>query len=233
MDDFDVASLAAYLHLMPAQIAKLAERGKIPGRRVGGEWVFSRPEIHHWLEERIGVSDDDELATMETNLERADQSGVDLELSDLLLSESIAIPLQARTRKKVITAMCELAASTGMLWDPTKMSEAVTAREELQSTALDIGVALLHPRRPQSSILAQTVIALGITATGIPFGGAHGQLTDVFFLIASTSDQEHLRVLARLARVINDPDWLAELRSAEDPKAARKLVVDRDIELSS
>lgn len=233
MDDFDVASLAAYLHMMPAQISKLAERGKIPGRRVGGEWVFSRPEIHHWLEERIGVSDDEELATMETNLERADQSGTELELAEFLLPEGIEIPLQARTRKKVITAMCELAAATGMLWDPAKMSEAVTAREDLQSTALDIGVALLHPRRPQSSILAQAVITLGITATGIPFGGAHGQLTDVFFLIASTSDQEHLRVLARLARVINDPEWLAELRAAEDPKAARKLIVDRDIELSS
>lgn len=233
MDDFDVASLAAYLHLMPAQISKLAERGKIPGRRVGGEWVFSRPEIHHWLEERIGVSDDEELATMETNLERADQSGIELELAEYLLPEGIEIPLQARTRKKVITAMCDLAALTGMLWDPAKMSEAVTAREDLQSTALDIGVALLHPRRPQSSILAQAVITLGITATGIPFGGAHGQLTDVFFLIASTSDQEHLRVLARLARVINDSEWLAELRAAEDPKAARKLIVDRDIELSS
>ncbi|QDS98619.1 PTS sugar transporter subunit IIA [Adhaeretor mobilis] len=232
MEDFDLASLAAYLHQMPAQIARLAERGKLPGRRVGGEWVFSRPEIHHWLEDRIGVSDDEELAGIETNLERADKTGVEVTLGELLPLEAIAIPLQARTRRKVITAMCNLAADTGMLWDPEKMAEAVTARENLQSTALDIGVALLHPRRPQASILSQAVVSLGITAAGIPFGGSHGQLTDVFFLLGSTSDQEHLRLLARLSRVISDPDLLAELRAADDPQKARRLITDRDLQLS-
>ena len=56
--DFDIDGLAAYLHMMPADIAKLADRGKLPGRRVGGAWRFSRAEVHHWLEERIGLSDD-------------------------------------------------------------------------------------------------------------------------------------------------------------------------------
>ena len=35
-EDFDIDRLAAYLHIMPAAVLKLAERGKIPGRRVGG-----------------------------------------------------------------------------------------------------------------------------------------------------------------------------------------------------
>ncbi len=228
-DDFDLASLAAYLHMMPAQVSRLVERGKLPGRRVGGEWRFSRPEINQWLEERIGVSDDDELAAMESTLERADASGAgDMLLADLLPLESVAVPLAARTRTSVIAAMCERAAATGRLWDAPKMAQAVAARESMASTALDFGVALLHPRRPQSSILAQAVLALGITSQGIPFGGQGGGLTDVFFLIAATSDHEHLRILARLSRLINDPQWLAELRAAHDAKAARQLVLDRD-----
>ena len=52
-DDFDIESLAAYLHLATTQVAKLADRGKLPGRRIGGTWRFSRAEVHHWLEERI------------------------------------------------------------------------------------------------------------------------------------------------------------------------------------
>ena len=60
-EDFDIDRLAAYLHMMPAAVVKLAERGKLPGRRVGGEWRFSAAEIHHWLEDRIGLSDDDAL----------------------------------------------------------------------------------------------------------------------------------------------------------------------------
>jgi PTS system nitrogen regulatory IIA component len=231
-DDFDVAGLAAYLHMMPAQISRLVERGQLPGRRIGGTWRFSRPEISQWLEHRIGLSDDDELALMETNLERADRTGEgDVDLAELLRPEAVAKPLQARTRGSVISAMCQLAAETGLLWDAPKMAEAVTAREAMASTALDHGVALLHPRRPQGSILGQAIIALGVTSQGIPFGGSRGALTDVFFLLAATSDHEHLRILARVSRIVNDLEWMAMLRAAPDAATARQLVLDRDSEI--
>ena len=64
-EDFDIDRLAAYLHMMPAAVQKLAERGKLPGRRIGGDWRFSAAEIHHWLEDRIGLSDDEALVHME------------------------------------------------------------------------------------------------------------------------------------------------------------------------
>ncbi len=217
--------------MLPAQISKLANRDKIPARRIGGQWRFSRAEIHHWLEERIGLSDANELAKMETNLERTDTSNLgEVSIAALLPVETIAIPLAARTRGSVISAMSELAATTGMLWDPGKMAEAVTAREAMHPTALDIGVALLHPRRPQSSILGEAVMALGITGHGLPFGGAGG-LTDVFFLIAATDDNEHLRLLARISRMISEPNWLAELRAANDSQDAHRLITARDAEL--
>jgi PTS system nitrogen regulatory IIA component len=210
-------------------VQRLVERGQLPGRRIAGAWRFSRPEISHWLEERIGLSDDGELAAMEVTLERADRSGAgDVNLAELLALDAIAVPLQARTRTSVIAAMCELAAETGMLWDAAKMADAVSTRESMAPTALDNGVALLHPRRPQSSILAQAVVALGVTSQGIPFGATRGGLTDVFFLLAATSDHEHLRLLARISRIVNDADWLAQLRESPDAAAARRLVLERD-----
>jgi PTS system nitrogen regulatory IIA component len=123
--------------------------------------------------------------------------------------------------------MTELAARTHLLWDAEKMAEAVRAREEMHSTALDNGVALLHPRRPMPAILAEAVLALGITPGGIPFG-SDGRLTDIFFLICSTSDHEHLRILARLSRVINDQDFLAAMRAVESAAALHRLVRDRE-----
>jgi PTS system nitrogen regulatory IIA component len=229
-DDFDIERLAAYLHMMPDAVVKLAERGKLPGRRVGGEWRFSAPEIHHWLEDRIGLSDDEALVAMEGALDRAsgEVSLDQVSIADLLKREAIAVPLDARTRSSVIVKMSELAARTHLLWDTEKMADAVRAREEMHSTALDNGVALLHPRRPMPAILAEAVLALGITSGGIPFGSG-GSLTDIFFLICSTSDHEHLRILARLSRVINDQEFLAELRNAEDADAAHGLIQQRDV----
>jgi PTS system nitrogen regulatory IIA component len=228
-EDFDIDRLAAYLHMMPAAIVKLAERGKLPGRRVGGEWRFSAPEIHHWLEDRIGLSDDEALVQMEGALDRAAGTAADDEISiaDLLKLEAIETPLDARTRGSVIVKMTELAARTHLLWEPEKIADAVRAREEMHSTALDNGVALLHPRRPMPAVLAEAVLALGITPGGIPFGSG-GSMTDIFFLICSTSDHEHLRILARLSRLINDQEFLAAMRAAHDAATLHELVLERE-----
>jgi len=152
-------------------VSKLAERGKLPGRRIAGQWRFSQAEIHHWLEDRIGVSAEEELVRVEGMLQAAagPAAGEPIPIAAMLPLEAIEIPLAARTRNSVINTMVEVAARTGWLWDPQKMAEAVRGREDMHPTALENGVALLHPRRPMPSILGQAFLALGRTEKGIPF----------------------------------------------------------------
>lgn len=232
-EDFDIDSLAAYLHLAPQQVSRLADRGKLPGRKVAGQWRFARAEIHQWLEERIGLSGEEELVEVEQVLRRSGGPGAiaDVVIADLLPLEAIAIPLPARTRNSVFGAIVEAAERTGWLWDPVKMEDAIRAREEMHSTALDIGVALLHPRRPMPSILGQAFLALGRTASGIPFGGAGGGLTDLFFLIASVDERGHLRTLARLSRILAAPGFVEALRQATDGAAALDLIAETESNL--
>jgi nitrogen PTS system EIIA component len=233
-EDFGIESLAAYLHLEAAQVQRLAERGKLPARKVGGQWRFSRAEVHHWLESRIGLSSGDELLQMEGVLERTTGKAEPLavvSIAQLLPLEAIAIPLPARTRGSVITSMVDLAARTTWLWDTTKMAEAVRAREDMFPTALENGVALLHPRRPLAGILGQAFLALGRTARGIPFGAPRGTLTDLFFLICSVEDRGHLRVLARLSRLLADPSFVEALRHAPDAVTALGVIVESEAKL--
>ena len=227
-EDFDIDRLAAYLHLSPQKVSRLADRGKLPGRKVGGQWRFSRAEIHHWLEKRIGLADEEELVNVEGVLRRnrGPEDAEEIILADLLLPEAIAVPLAAKTRNAVIRSMVDLAASTGYLWDPEKMGEAVRDREEMQSTAMENGVALLHARRPMPGILGQAFMAFGRTSRGIPFGGGFGNLTDIFFLICSVDDKGHLRTLARLARVISSPDVLDAIREAEDSATVHRVLAE-------
>ena len=230
--DFDIDSLAAYLHLTPQQVQRMADRGKVPGRKIGGRWRFSEAEIHHWLEDRIGVADDGQLQKMEDVLDRDQRASSDVVcIADMLSVDAIAVPLQARTRNSVIQKMADLAASTGLLWDPGKTADAVRDRENLHPTALDIGVALLHPRRPMPGILGEPLLALGRTYQGVPFGGARGTLTDVFFLICSMDDSGHLRTLARLSRLLSDAAFLDGLRTAEDATNMHTRIRQREQEL--
>jgi PTS system nitrogen regulatory IIA component len=78
------------------------------------------------------------------------------------------------------------------------------------------------------AILAEPVLALGRVEGGIPFGGAGGILTDVFMLICSTDDTRHLRVLARLARLLSDGTLLDEIRRSNDPMHVWRQIAQRE-----
>lgn len=230
--DFDIESLAKYLHLSPDVVAKMAERGKLPGRKVAGQWRFPGAEIHHWFEERIGVSNDEQLQQVEQTLDRHHGGELpEVSIAAMLPLAAIAVPLEARSRGSVIERMTELAANSGLLWDPEAMAAAVRERENLHPTALDIGVALLHPRRPMTNILADPLLALGRTHQGVPFSGSKGVLTDVFFLICSVSDQGHLRTLARLSRLLSDPAFLPGVREAPDALSLHEWIAEREAAL--
>ncbi len=229
-EDYDIASLSAYLHQDPVKVRRMAERGKIPGRRVGGQWRFSRGEIHHWLEQILLGSDQAEATRIETVLDRhtlaEDVSEYTLEV--LVPIEAMAVPLAARTKNSVINAMSDVAADTGWLWDPDGMSVAVKEREELYPTAMDGGLALMHPRRPLASMLGRPFVAFGRTSRGIPYGAPGGGLTDLFFLIMSTDDAGHLRTLARLGRVLGIPGTLDEIRVAPDAMAVLEIMLENE-----
>ena len=44
-----LAQAAELLQVAEDAVAELAERGELPGRRVGGEWRFSREALLAWL----------------------------------------------------------------------------------------------------------------------------------------------------------------------------------------
>ena len=229
-EDFDISSLAEFLHITPAEARKMAERGRVPGKRIGGQWKFFREEIHVWFENRIGVSDERELVQVEKVLEiQSTKQLVDsFHIPDMMPMNLVFVPLLARTKPKVINLLCDSVAATGVLWDPEKMGEGIRKREDLHPTALENGVAMLHPRRPMTNIIGEPFIALGVTTSGIAFGGPRGTLTDVFFLIGSTDEAVHLRVLARLSRLIREPEFLDTLRLAVNSDTAHRCIVDFD-----
>ncbi len=230
--NLNMAQLCRYLHLPESRGKKLVDKGTNPGRRVNGEWVFARDEVNRWLEQRIGESDDAELADVETALQRNESFDGPVQISKLIPEGGIALPLHARTRDSAIRSMVALGMETGLLWDPDALTQAVKQREELHSTALDNGVALLHPRRPMSNIMEDAFIVLGILPSGIPFGGGFDNKTDIFFLICSQDDRGHLRTLARLSRILTWPNFLDRLREAGDAAEIRTLIAEVETEIS-
>jgi PTS system nitrogen regulatory IIA component len=214
-DMMDMEQLAAYLQRDVREVGKLASRGHLPGHKVAGQWRFARAEINHWIETQLPAYTEKQLADLDAAGDRyADQEPL---LAGLLSEATAAVPLAASTRASALRELVTLAEQSWQVYDPLAVLEAVRQREEMASTALPSGVAIPHPRRPLPAALGESVLACARTASGIPFGAPHGGLTDIFFLVCCRDDRTHLRVLARLTRLLQRPDFVEELRAANTP----------------
>jgi PTS system nitrogen regulatory IIA component len=213
--------VASYLKRDAREISKMANRGNIPGHKVGGQWRFARAEINHWIETQMHSYTEEELTVLEGPQPQGDNEPL---IAALLSEATIAVPLRAATRTSVLKELVNLAEQTWQVYDPESILTAIKQREELASTALGSGVAIPHPRRPLSAALGEDVMAYGRTASGIPFGAPHGGLTDIYFLVCCRDEQAHLRVLARLSRLMLRERFLDELREAETPGATWEVI---------
>jgi PTS system nitrogen regulatory IIA component len=229
-ETMDLEQLASYLQRDVREVSKLASRGYLPGQKVGGQWRFARAEINHWIETQMHAYTEQQLTALEGGPAIAEQSGL---LSSLLSESTIAVPLRASTRSSVLRELVTLGEQSWQVYDPDAIHEAIVKREEMGSTALGSGVAIPHPRRPLPAALGDHVLAYGRTASGIPFGAPHGGLTDIFFLVCCRDDRTHLRVLARLSRLLLRPAFLDELRAAETPAETWDLIAAAERELIS
>lgn len=227
-ETYSLDELARQLGRDRREIERLVERGRIPGRKVAGEWVFHSVEITHWLEQEMRAFTDRELQAVEES-QRSESVDPELPVSSLLHPETCEVPLEARTKRSVLESLVEVAGRTWQVWEPAKILSAVREREEILSTAYDNGVAIPHPRNPLPDVIGESIIAFGRTFAGVPFGAPGGRLTDLFFLILSRDPRTHLQVLARLGRLMQLPDFLDDLRGTESGTDAYHLICAADM----
>ena len=171
--------------------------------------------------------DAQELAVVEES-QRSPELDPDVPVSTLLKPETVAVPLEGRTKRSLLEGLVEVAGRTWQVWEPATVLAAVQEREALFSTAMQGGVAFPHARNPLPDVLGSDVVAFGRTLSPVPFGSPNRELTDLFFLVLCRDFRTHLQVLARLGRMAQQPGFLDDLRSAPDSDSAYRLICKAD-----
>ncbi|HVJ67003.1 MAG TPA: PTS sugar transporter subunit IIA [Caulifigura sp.] len=209
------------------ELERLTLRGRIPAHKRGNDWQYHTAEIRGWMEQELRGFSDAELASFEQS--QAETSPVsETLLSTYLAPEQVQVPLEGRTKRSILEALVETAGRTWKVWEPAVLLQAVIDRESAMSTAFEKGVAIPHPRQPLAGSLEEAVVAFGRTTSPIPFGAADNSGTDLFFLVACRDTRTHLRLLARLGRLIQKPGFLEELRTAETSADAFRILSGAD-----
>ncbi|HEC80254.1 MAG TPA: PTS sugar transporter subunit IIA [Firmicutes bacterium] len=140
--------------------------------------------------------------------------------------------LTGKTKDEILKEMVEVLSNSGNIKDPNRIYEAVVERERLCSTGFEHGVAIPHPRQGQPDIVENLTIAFGSSKNGVDFEALDEEPVYIFFMLAAPNDQEHLRALARLSRMLKKEEFREELNKAKTPDDVLKLISKREEELS-
>lgn len=124
----------------------------------------------------------------------------------------------------VIRRLAELVAGTGRAREVEGLFADALAREQKTATGVPGGIAIPHCR---SAAVVEPTLAMARLAPAVDFGAKDGPADIVFFIAAPAgADNEHLKLLSKLARSLIKKDFTAALRAAATPSDVVALVAD-------
>jgi PTS system nitrogen regulatory IIA component len=147
-----------------------------------------------------------------------------MDLSDLVTPEAILPSLKANSKKQVLQAIAEKAAAmTGV--EEKDIFDTLVKREKLGSTGVGGGIAIPHGK------LAKLDRIFGLFARlpkAIDFEALDETPVDLIFLLLApeTAGADHLKALARIARLFREPGVVQKLRASSDSAALYAVLTE-------
>ncbi|HXI84771.1 MAG TPA: PTS sugar transporter subunit IIA [Verrucomicrobiae bacterium] len=207
-----VREVANYLRLSEKTVSRMAQEGRIPAQKLAHQWRFQRSSIDSWMANRAAIpADEQQLSPEDTGLPAA------LTVANVITPARISLNLTAPDKNGVLRELCAL------VLDPREerlfetLLQALRAREDLCPTCITEGVAIPHARNALVGLVDSPVLAYGRHNQGIDFGALDGKPVYHFFLLCAPNVRQHLQLLSRLARLVNNADFRAKLMTAKLP----------------
>ncbi len=136
---------------------------------------------------------------------------------DFLTPEAIAPMLRANSKKQ---ALQDISAQASRLVgrDEREIFDTLLQRERLGSTGIGEGIAIPHGKLPK---LAGMFGLFARLDRPIDFDALDGEPVDMMFLLLAPegAGADHLKALARVARMLREPGIHARIRAARDASA--------------
>jgi nitrogen PTS system EIIA component len=152
-----------------------------------------------------------------------------MHITDILAESRIYVDRTGdavRTKFEALRVLSEMLAPA-LDTDRQRVESLLVKRENLQSTGIGDGVAIPHasleaaPRRSAALLLCPQ---------GVPFDAVDGESVHIIIGVVGPKEatSEHLRVLARISRLLRDDGTRRALAASETAQAAYALIERRD-----
>ncbi len=149
-----------------------------------------------------------------------------MRLSEFLRSDFVLSRLEARDVDGVVRELSARAGSVGVAPEElvaTKLLE----RERKHSTVMGSGLAIPHATVPG---LEHPVIGVALARDPVAFGPTDADPVRVFVVLLSPPgrEREHVKILARICRLMRHGDFLERMEAADDDEGVIEVIESID-----
>lgn len=150
-----------------------------------------------------------------------------MRLTDILIEERVTTQLTAASKDDALRALARLFTLADSGLEEAAVYDVLSERERLASTGIGSGVAIPHGR---IATLDRLRAAVAISPEGIPFDAIDGGPVRIVVGVLAPQHHtgDHLRVLARVSRLLRNKDVREALLGADSPQAAFDIIVRAD-----
>jgi PTS system nitrogen regulatory IIA component len=144
-----------------------------------------------------------------------------------IVEKRIGCNVEAASKKRVLEQLGKRLAESVPALTQDLVFDALLDRERLGSTGLGKGIALPHAR---NSHVAKAVAAFIKLPKGVDFDAIDGQPVDLAFamLVPLEATEEHLQLLAQLAKMFSDTTFCDALRNADSAQELLQLIQQQE-----
>ncbi len=144
----------------------------------------------------------------------------------LITTAQVVLDLDGADRHAATRTLAETLVDSGRVTDLDTFLADVRAREEQMATGLPGGIGIPHAR---SSAVTEPSLVFGRSDDGVDWGAEDGPATLVFLIAAPEGGgEDHLTILAKLARKLMRADFREALKQAPDAATVVE-VVEREV----
>lgn len=145
-----------------------------------------------------------------------------MKLSDLFSEENVVPDLPPLDKKELLRAIVDDLHTKGFISDRDQVVSDVAEREDVMSTGIGNGVAIPHA---YTDGVKELVAGFYRTSESVDFDALDNKAVDLFFIILGpkASRRDHIKVLAKISRLLNHDDFRASLRDADDRDAVMSI----------
>lgn len=152
-----------------------------------------------------------------------------MKITGFLCKDAIEVDLQAIKKKEVLKELIDKLVASKRIKENAKekILQALLDREKLGSTGIGQGVAIPHAKTDK---VAEIICAFGTSRKGVEFDALDGEKVYIIFLLIAPQDSAgmHLKVLAKISRLLKDKFFRQALREAKAPSEVVKIIKEED-----